>query len=80
MVYHSQDIDLHDKFENIGAKLIRKSLQSPGIARCYTTACILAQSLITAVEEYNFRSKFYRGKKGIEKATATVVEFIKRKA
>src|SRR3990167_1723060 len=79
----AKEIELHDKFENIGAKLIKEvASKTQDIAGDgTTTATLLAQSLITeGLKNVTSGANPIEIKRGIEKATAKVVEHIKKKS
>ncbi|MFH1510519.1 MAG: chaperonin GroEL [Candidatus Woesearchaeota archaeon] len=79
----AKEIDLKDKFENIGAKLIKevaqKTQDSAGDGT--TTATLLAQSMITeGLKNITSGANAIEVKRGIEKATASVVEYLKQRS
>ena len=79
----AKEIELVDKFENIGAKLIKevasKTQDTAGDGT--TTATLLAQAMITeGLKNITAGSNPIEVKKGIEKATAQVVEYLKEKS
>ena len=76
----AKEIELKDKFENIGAKLMREvaSQTQDKAGDGTTTATVLAQSMITeGLKNIAAGSNPVEIKQGIEKATHKVVEYIK---
>lgn len=79
----AKDIELKDKFENIGAKLIKEvaSQTQDKAGDGTTTATVLAQAMITeGLKNITAGSNPVEIKRGIELATGKVVEFIKKKS
>ncbi len=79
----AKEIELHDKFENLGASLIKEVAQKTqdGAGDGTTTAIVLAQSMLHAgMKNITAGANPMEVKRGIEKATATVVERIKKEA
>jgi chaperonin GroEL len=79
----AKEIELKDKFENIGAKLIKEvaSQTQEKAGDGTTTAVLLAQSMITeGLRNIAAGSNPIEIKKGIELATEKIVEYIKRKS
>ncbi len=76
----AKEIELEDKFENIGAELIKEaSSKTNDIAGDgTTTAVVLAQALVTeGLNQINAGANPMLLKKGIEKAVEKVSEFLK---
>ncbi len=79
----AKEIELKDKFENIGAKLIKEvaSQTQDKAGDGTTTACLLAQIMITeGIKNITAGSNPIEIKKGIEAATNKVVEYLKQKS
>lgn len=79
----AKEIELHDKFENIGAKLMKEvASKTQDIAGDgTTTATLLAQIMITeGLKNITAGANPIAVKKGIEKATAAVVSYLKEKS
>jgi len=79
----AKDIELEDKFENIGAKLIKEvaSQTQEKAGDGTTTATLLAQHLITeGLKNITAGSNPVEVKKGIEIGTQKIVEYLKRKS
>ncbi len=79
----AKEIELTDKFENMGAKLIKevatKTQDTAGDGT--TTATLLAQSMITeGLKNITAGANPIEVKKGIEKATAKVVDYLQKKS
>src|SRR3989339_1801928 len=79
----AKEIELKDKFENIGAKLVKevasKTQDTAGDGT--TTATLLAQAMITeGLKNITAGANPIEVKKGIEKATEEVVSFLKQKS
>lgn len=79
----AKEIELKDKFENMGAKLIKevasKTQDTAGDGT--TTATLLAQAMITeGLKNIAAGANPIEVKKGIEKATEEVVQYIKKKS
>ncbi|MBI3032143.1 chaperonin GroEL [Candidatus Woesearchaeota archaeon] len=77
----AKEISLYDKFENIGAKLIieaaTKTQDNAGDGT--TTSTLLAQAMVVeGLKNITSGANPIEVKKGIEKATAKVVEFLKQ--
>jgi len=78
----AKEIELKDKFENMGAKLIRevatKTQDNAGDGT--TTSVILAQSMISeGLKNITAGANPVEVKKGMDKATDTVVKYLKSK-
>ena len=76
----AKEIELHDKFENIGAKLIKEvaSKTQDKAGDGTTTATVLAQAMITeGLKNITAGANPIAVKKGIEKGVQTVVEYLK---
>ncbi|MBS3088586.1 chaperonin GroEL [Candidatus Pacearchaeota archaeon] len=79
----AKEIELKDKFENIGAKLVKEvaSQTQDKAGDGTTTATLLAQLMITeGLKNITAGSSPIEIKKGIEKATNVVVEYLKEKS
>ncbi|PIN93803.1 chaperonin GroEL [Candidatus Pacearchaeota archaeon CG10_big_fil_rev_8_21_14_0_10_31_24] len=79
----AKEIELKDKFENIGAKLIKEvaSQTQDRAGDGTTTATILAQSMITeGLKNITAGANPVEMKLGIEKAIELVINFLKRKS
>jgi len=79
----AKEIELKDKFENMGAKLIKEvaSQTQDKAGDGTTTATLLAQSMIQeGLKNITAGSNPIEIKKGIEAATKTVVEYLKEKS
>lgn len=77
----AKEITLPDPFENMGANLIKEvSIKTNEVAGDgTTTACILAESIVSeGVKNYTAGANPIILKKGIQKATNTVVEKLKK--
>ncbi len=79
----AKEISLHDKFENIGAKLIKeaatKTQDNAGDGT--TTSTLLAQIMVAeGLKNITSGANPIEVKRGIEKATAKVVELLKKKS
>jgi len=79
----AKEIELHDKFENMGAKLVKevaaKTQDSAGDGT--TTATLLAQSMIReGLKNITSGANPMDIKRGIEKATKTIVAELKTKS
>jgi chaperonin GroEL len=79
----AKEIELHDKFENMGAKLTKevasKTQDTAGDGT--TTACLLAQSIVTeGLKNVTSGANPIEIKRGIERATQAVVGFLKEKS
>jgi chaperonin GroEL len=79
----AKEIELKDKFENIGAKLVKevasKTQDSAGDGT--TTATLLIQAIVTeGFKNITSGANPIEVKKGIEKAIVKVVEYIKEKS
>ncbi|MBI2668421.1 chaperonin GroEL [Candidatus Woesearchaeota archaeon] len=79
----AKEIELHDKFENVGAKLIKevasKTQDTAGDGT--TTATLLAQAMITeGLKNVTAGANPMEIRKGIEKATAKVAEYLKKRS
>lgn len=78
----AKEIELENKFENIGAELIKEaSSKTNDIAGDgTTTAVVLAQALVTeGLNQINAGANSMLLRKGIEKAVVKVSEFLKQK-
>lgn len=78
----AKEIELHDKFENIGAKLLKevasKTQDTAGDGT--TTAILLAQKLVhEGLKNVTAGANPIELKHGLEKATAKVIEYLKEK-
>ncbi len=79
----AKEIELHDKFENIGAKLIKEvaSQTQDKAGDGTTTATLLAQLMITdGLKNIAAGANPVEIKKGIETATEKVVAYLKNKS
>ncbi len=79
----AKEIELKDKFENMGAKLIKEvaSKTQDNAGDGTTTAALLTQSMVTeGLKNITSGANPIEVKKGIEKATAKVVEYLKKKS
>lgn len=79
----AKEIELRDKFENIGAKLIKEvaSKTQDNAGDGTTTATILAQSMITeGLKNITSGANPIEVKKGIEKATEKIVRYLKERS
>ncbi len=79
----AKEIELFDKFENMGAKLVKEvaSKTQDNAGDGTTTATLLAQALVTeGLKNITSGANPIEVKKGIEKATKAVVEFLKKKS
>src|SRR3989344_6948461 len=79
----AKEIELKDKFENIGAKLIKEvaSQTQDKAGDGTTTAVLLAQLMITeGLKNIAAGSNPIEIKKGIEKATEYIVKYLKEKS
>ena len=79
----AKEISLQDKFENIGAKLIKEvaSKTQDDAGDGTTTAILLAQSMFTeGLKNIAAGANPVEVKKGIEKATARVVDELKQRS
>src|SRR3990167_1513827 len=79
----AKEIELKDKFENIGAKLIKEvaSQTQDKAGDGTTTATLLAQLMITeGLKNITAGSNPVEVKKGIELATNKVVQYLKQKS
>jgi chaperonin GroEL len=79
----AKEIELHDKFENMGAKLTKevasKTQDTAGDGT--TTACLLAQAIVTeGLKNVTSGANPMEIKRGIERATQEVVDFLKEKS
>jgi chaperonin GroEL len=79
----AKEIELKDKFENIGAKLVKEvaSKTQDNAGDGTTTATILAQSMITeGLKNVTSGANPIEVKRGIEKASVELVKFLKSKS
>ena len=79
----AKEIELKDKFENMGAKLVKEvaSKTQDDAGDGTTTATLLAQAMITeGLKNITAGSNPMDVKRGIEKATEEVVKFLKSKS
>lgn len=79
----AKEIELRDKFENIGAKLIKEvaSQTQDKAGDGTTTAILLAQIMITeGLKNITAGSNPIEIKKGIEITTEKIIEFLKKKS
>jgi chaperonin GroEL len=79
----AKEIELHDKFENIGAKLIKEvaSQTQEKAGDGTTTATLLAQLMINeGLKNITAGSNPMAVKRGIEKSVGKVVDFLKLKS
>lgn len=79
----AKEIELKDKFENIGAKLVKEvaSRTQDNTGDGTTTATLLAQSLVTeGIRNITAGANPIEVKKGIEKATEAVVKHIQNQS
>ena len=79
----AKEIELKDKFENMGAKLIKEvaSKTQDDAGDGTTTAALLTQAMVTeGLKNITAGANPMEIKKGIEKATEEVVQYLKRKS
>ena len=79
----AKEIELKDKFENMGAKLVKEvaSKTQDDAGDGTTTAVILAQSMIAeGLKNITSGANPIEVRKGIEKATKKVVSYLKNKS
>jgi len=79
----AKEIELKDKFENIGAKLVKEvaSQTQDKAGDGTTTAALLTQAMVTeGLKNITAGSNPIEIKKGIEAATEKVVEYLKEKS
>src|SRR3989338_9077672 len=79
----AKEIELHDKFENIGAKLVKEvaSKTQDVAGDGTTTATILAQAMIReGLKNIAAGANPIEVKRSIEKSVAATVEYLKKKS
>ncbi|MFH1425225.1 MAG: chaperonin GroEL [archaeon] len=79
----AKEIELKDKFENIGAKLVKEvaSQTQDNAGDGTTTAALLVQAMITeGLKNITAGANPVEIKKGIEKATEKIVQYLKQKS
>ena len=79
----AKEIELEDKFENMGAQMVREAAQKTNdvAGDGTTTACVLAQAIVReGMKSVAAGMNPMDLKRGIDKAVAQVVEEIKRKS
>src|SRR3989338_8685365 len=79
----AKEIELHDKFENIGAKLVKEvaSKTQDVAGDGTTTATILAQAMIReGLKNIAAGANPMEVKQGIERATQEVVRYVQQKS
>src|SRR3979411_1559617 len=79
----AKEIELEDKFENMGAQMVREAAQKTNdvAGDGTTTACVLAQAIVReGMKSVAAGMNPMDLKRGIEKAVAQGVEEIKRKS
>lgn len=76
----AKEIQLEDKFENVGASLIQEVAERTNdvAGDGTTTATVLAQAILNHWKEARNQSDVYSIKRGIDKAVAFVVEELKK--
>ena len=78
----AKEIELKDKFENMGAKLIKEvaSRTQDNAGDGTTTATLLAQAMLTeGLKNITAGANPMEVKRGIDKATEELVKFLKQK-
>lgn len=79
----AKEIELYDKFENMGAKLVKEvaSRTQDNAGDGTTTACLLAQSIIhEGLKHITSGANPIEVRRGIEKATDAIVQDLKKKS
>ncbi len=79
----AKEIELHDKFENVGAKLVKEiaSKTQDNAGDGTTTACVLAQAIIhEGMKHITSGANPIEVRRGIDKATERIVKELKNKS
>lgn len=79
----AKEIELHDKFENMGAKLVKEvaSKTQDNAGDGTTTACLLAQSIIhEGMKHVTSGANPIEVRRGIDKATESIVNDLKKRS